>query len=338
MRRKLIVAAGTVFALLVCTIIAALAYAKLRGNPVFDRPNTGLRASNDPAVIAEGEYLFHGPMHCTACHDTSKEMAFKRKPGEKVDPIGGMDWDMGPLGRPVSANLTSDKATGLGSKSDEHIAQVLKYGIGEDGKLRVFMAIAVAAMTDREVVALLSYLRTLAPKQHRVDEERWGVMTELLIALEKFAPKLAKPVPHVAPAAGPTVERGSYLANGPALCTMCHSPYDFMDGMKLKGALFSGCFEPEVGHDDTTIETCPPNLTPHPTAGHITAWTEEMFLTRIKSGAFTSTESPMPWVNYANMTDNDIRSIYRYLRTVPPSARNPGPPVRAAGSYQMPQN
>lgn len=336
MRRKLLIATGVFVAALLCAISGGVVFAKLQGDPVFERPDTGLRASNDPAVIAEGEYLFHGPMHCTACHDASKELAFKRKRGEKVDPIGGMHWDMGPLGRPVSANLTSDKATGLGGKSDEHIARVLKYGVGEDGKLRAFMAIAVASVTDREVVALLSYLRTLPPKQHRVEEERWGVMAELLIALGKITPKQKQPSPYVASTDEPTVARGSYLANGPALCSMCHSPNDFLDGMTLKGDAFSGCFEPEVDHDDPTIEVCPPNLTPHPTAGHITTWSEDMFVARIKSGAFTSLQTPMPWANFSNMSEVDLRSIYRYLRARPPSARNPGPPIRKVGSFPTP--
>lgn len=336
-RRTLLTVAGSVIGLLFCASTGTVAFAKLRGNPVFALPDTGLKASSDPAVIAEGEYLFHGPMHCTACHDTSKEVSFTRKPGEKVEAIGGMSWDMGPMGRPVSANLTSDVETGLGGKSDEHIARVLKYGVGEDGRLRSFMAIAVAPVTDREVLALLSYVRTLAPKAHRVDEERWGLMAELLVALGKFAPKTLAPAPYVAPAAEPTIERGSYLANGPALCGMCHSPRDFMDGMALKGEAFSGCFVAEPGHDDTSIEVCAPNLTPHPKAGHIADWPEDAFVARFQSGKFTSTESPMPWANFANMTEGDLRSIYRYLRSVPASARTPGPPVRKVGSFTMPE-
>ncbi len=334
-RRKLLIVAGSVVGLLACSSAGAVAFAKLQGDPVFDLPNTGLKASSDPALIAEGEYLFHGPMHCTACHDTSKEVAFSRKPGDKVEPIGGMTWDMGPLGRPVSANLTSDVATGVGGKSDEHLARVIKHGVGEDGKLRVFMAIAVPSVTDREVVALLSYLRTLPPKVHQVEEERWGVMGELMIALGKIAPKAMPPAAWVAAPEEPTVERGSYLANGPAMCALCHSPYDFLDGMALKGDAFSGCFAAEPGHEDTTIELCPPNLTPHPTAGHITGWSEDVFVARMKSGAFTSKDTTMPWVNFSNMTEVDLRSIYQYLRALPPSARDPGPPVRKVGSFTM---
>jgi mono/diheme cytochrome c family protein len=337
MRRKILVAVGTVLGIVVLLAGGTLAFAKVKGNPTFTLPATDLVASQDPAVIAEGDYLFHGPMHCTACHDASKEVAFTRTAKEKVDPIGGMFWDMGPMGRPVSANLTSDKGTGLGAKSDEHIARVLKHGVGEDGKLRPFMALAVATVTDREIVALLSYMRTLPAKAHAVEAEQWGPVAELLIATGAIGPKHLPPAKFVAPSTEPDAKRGEYLANGPALCFACHSPYDFLDGMKLTGAKFSGCFEPEAGHEDTSIETCAPNLTPDPKAGHIAAWSEDLFVARFQSGAFISKDSPMPWSNFSNMTDGDLRSIYRYLRSLPPSPRVTGPTVRKLGSFQPPE-
>lgn len=337
MGRKLLVGVAAVVGVLVVLLVGAVGFAKMGGNPTFEVARTGLRASTDPAVIAEGEYLFHGPMHCTACHDESKEAAFEREAGEKVTPIGGMSWDMGPMGRPVSANLTSDVETGLGGKSDEHIAQVLKSGIGEDGKLRPFMALAVATVPDREIVALLSYLRTLPAQKHRVDDEEWGVMAELLIATGAIGPKHLPAAAFVPASDAPSVARGEYLANGPGLCVGCHSPFDFLAGMKLAGAKFSGCLEPEQGHDDTSIEVCAPNLTPDPKAGHITGWSEDVFVTRFKSGAYRSKESPMPWTNFSNITDSDLRSIYRYLRSLPPSPRATGPTVRPVGSYAMPE-
>lgn len=338
MKRKIILGVGIVVGLLVVCVAGFVAWVKANANPTFEFPPTGLVASTDPAVIAEGEYLFHGPMHCTACHDSSYDLAMQRKAGERVDPIGGMEWDMGPLGKPVSANLTSDKATGLGGKSDEHIARILKHGVGEDGKLRVFMALATAPLMDREIVALLSYLRTLPPKEHQVAEEQWGLMGEALIAFGAFKPKFMPPAAYVAPGAEPEVKRGEYLATGPALCVACHSPYDFMDQMKLKGELFSGCFAPDPGKKDPSLEVCPPNLTPHETAGHITKWTEDQFVARFKSGIFTSPDTSMPWMNFSSMTEVDIRSIYRYLRALPPSARVTGAPIRKVGSFEMPES
>ena len=38
--------------------------------------------------------------------------------------------------------------------------------------------------------------------------------------------------------------------------------------------------------------------------------------------------SPMPWANFARMTDDDLRAIYRYLRSLPPVHNNTGDSVR----------
>ncbi len=39
----------------------------------------------------------------------------------------------------------------------------------------------------------------------------------------------------------------------------------------------------------------------------------------------------MPWENFAEMTDDDVRSIYRYLRTLPPTNHAGGPTRRPSG-------
>jgi hypothetical protein len=45
--------------------------------------------------------------------------------------------------------------------------------------------------------------------------------------------------------------------------------------------------------------------------------------------------SKMPWENFARMTDDDLKSIYRYLAAkVPPSDRNVGPTRRKRGSFK----
>ena len=39
----------------------------------------------------------------------------------------------------------------------------------------------------------------------------------------------------------------------------------------------------------------------------------------------------MPWENFAEMTDADVRSLYRYLRSLPPVSAVAGPSHRPAG-------
>jgi hypothetical protein len=60
-----------------------------------------------------------------------------------------------------------------------------------------------------------------------------------------------------------------------------------------------------------------PNLTPDPTTGHIYAWTEDQCVARFKNTVPTA--SPMPWGTFRNRTEDDLRALYRYLRSLPPA-------------------
>ncbi len=67
--------------------------------------------------------------------------------------------------------------------------------------------------------------------------------------------------------------------------------------------------------------TFAPNLTPDVNTG-LGIWTEEMFVQAIRTGRHMgqsrTIQPPMPWQAFANMTDRELKSIYAYLRTVPP--------------------
>lgn len=63
------------------------------------------------------------------------------------------------------------------------------------------------------------------------------------------------------------------------------------------------------------------NLTPEENTG-TGIWTEEIFVNTIRSGRHWGQSRPllppMPWFNYAKMTDEDLAAVYAYLRTIPP--------------------
>jgi hypothetical protein len=123
----------------------------------------------------------------------------------------------------------------------------------------------------------------------------------------------APPSPRVTPAA--TAEYGEYLANTVANCSGCHTRRSMRTGEQL-GVAFAGGLEVE-SHSEPGTKFVTPNLTPHPETGHITQWSEDVFVARFKNGVATA--SPMPWDAYRNMTDGDLRALYRYLRSLPPA-------------------
>ena len=63
------------------------------------------------------------------------------------------------------------------------------------------------------------------------------------------------------------------------------------------------------------------NLTPDMNTG-LGIWTEDMFLKALRTGRHMGASRPimppMPWAALRNMTDEDLKSIYAYLRTITP--------------------
>jgi hypothetical protein len=63
------------------------------------------------------------------------------------------------------------------------------------------------------------------------------------------------------------------------------------------------------------------NLTPDQNTG-LGIWTEDMFMKTLRTGRHMGASReilpPMPWFNYGEMTDADLKAVYAYLRTIPP--------------------
>jgi hypothetical protein len=63
------------------------------------------------------------------------------------------------------------------------------------------------------------------------------------------------------------------------------------------------------------------NLTPDENTG-LGIWTEDMFVRALRTGKHMGTSRPimppMPWPAIRNLSDDDLKSIYAYLRTIKP--------------------
>ncbi len=80
------------------------------------------------------------------------------------------------------------------------------------------------------------------------------------------------------------------------------------------------------------------NLTPDSATG-LGAWDETSFIRAIRTGKHMGMENgrpilpPMPWEAIGNMTDDDLKAMYAFLRTVKPISNrvpNPVPPNQVA--------
>lgn len=316
-----------ILALLALGLLGGYGYVEATYDRAFpDVPLPAITASSDPAIIKQGEYIVHAIAHCSACHGPAEAVS-KHTLGERHDLRGGWVIKAGPFGQFVPANITSDPETGIGKLSDGQVARVIRHGVDRRDRFSAFMALAVGEMSDEDLTAVISYLRTVPPVKNQVEPTRWGFMAKALSGT--FGPKRPSGLKHVA-SGTVSVARGEYLAKGPALCVGCHTGVDFMDGFKPIGVPFAGALEAEPDPFDDTAEFIMPNLTPDPETGIMTSWSEAQFVERFRAGrAFQG--SKMPWENFTQMTDEDLKSIYRFLRTLPPTRNETGPSRRAKG-------
>jgi len=151
---------------------------------------------------------------------------------------------------------------------------------------------------------------------------------------------------------GVSVERGKYLVTVQD-CNGCHTP--FKNGEPDMTKMLSG--HPQDAPKITSAPKLPEgwvtaisttntawstpagvafttNLTPDKATG-IGSWTEDMFVKVIRTGKHLGTGRPlmppMPWKMYSNLTDNDLKSVFAYLKTIPAisnKAPAPLPPLK----------
>lgn len=321
MVKKILKGLGILLGLLVLLIAGLLVWVLTTYDKDYSStPLPNIHASTDPEVIARGEYVANAIAHCSGCHALTGTETSPHLRSDLHDMRGGYALSAGPFGTFYPSNLTQDRETGIGALSDGQIARAIRAGVAHDGKLAAFMRLAVGNMADEDLTAVISYLRTLPPISNRVPRDEWGFIAKALSG--QFIPHGDRPIHYVAPGE-PSAARGEYIANGPGACLSCHTPADPADGFAPSGPRFSGAAEADVDHTDQNFEICPPNLTPDPETGIIARWDEEQFVARFRAGRVFA-GSKMPWENFARMTENDLRSLYRYLHALPPTRHDVG--------------
>ena len=302
--------------------VAGLAVLEWRWRRHFDVPYPSVVTSADPGTVARGGYLVYSAAACAYCH-VPRERWPELDRGERL-PLTGHHLFRLPFGDIYSANLTPDGETGIGRHSDAAIARMLTRGVRADG--RAAFPIMEIHLADDDLIAVTAYLRSREAVSHRVPEHRFTLLGKALMG---FAIGPADDVPGrpgTSPA-GATAERGSYLANHVSSCVACHT--DRGEDGKFAGPPFAGGQRMDVAADASRVYVTP-NLTPDPETSPIGQWSEDAFVARFRAGPALE-GTPMPWGAFARMSDEDLRAIYRYLQTLPPSRHQVGPAIQPKG-------
>ncbi len=270
-------------------------------------------------VIERGRYLAVNVAGCIDCHSTRDMSKYSGPIVPGTEGKGGMEFNekFGLPGSIYARNITPDPETGIGTWTDEEILRAITQGINKKGDtLFPLMPYPHLNRTSKDdLMAIIAYIRTLKPIKNKVPERRLMIP----IAMAYPGPILQASVDgNVRPSESDRVAYGGYLANM-ADCATCQSPLT-PHGPDMTRA-YAGGYRFDAG----TFIVNSANITPDSATG-IGTWTEEQFMNKFvpyreeKNYNFTvgKENTIMPLSLYAGMTDNDLKAIYAYLKSLKP--------------------
>jgi mono/diheme cytochrome c family protein len=271
-----------------------------------------------PERLERGKYLVEGLLQCPACHS---EVDFGKRPpapfpGAK---IGGHVFNNAELGLPdpnriVAPNISPDPEFGAGTWKDADFVRALRRGIGHDGRtLFPLMPYEFFRnLSDEDLAAAIVYIRSLPPVHKQ--QPKIFLTEDLKKSFQPFPPAPSVPEPDHAD----RVAYGKYLVNA-GHCEGCHDGFDDK-GQPITGMQFAGGAPipgPWEG-GEKIISVSAANITPDP-AG-IGYYDEAMFIDVLRHGGFKTRQlaNIMPWWFFKNLSDDDLKAMFAYLRTVKP--------------------
>ena len=254
--------------------------------------STGARA--DEGAVERGKYLVTIGI-CQGCH--LQNLAGGRRTGGNI-----------------SANITPDPETGIGSWTDEQIIEAIRNGKRPDGsRVRPSMGVFwYNDLSDTDVRAIVAYLRSVPPVH--LKHERSAQPGRLPAARPPV-----KSVPDV-----PRTDKvayGNYLFSAVAHCMNCHMP-------RGEGDAPPDFTKPGAGGNTNNVPgggvAISANLTPGNPNG-IAKWTDDQVKQAITNGIRPDGSKLIPVMDfelYEHFTPEDLDAIVMYLRSlkpVPPS-------------------
>ena len=280
-------------------------------------PYPTVHASADSSVVARGRYLVLHVAVCGHCHSTTNGAP---GPDGEVQLSGvrlmrnGVRSDDASPGAPDAPpadgvglsvpNITSDVKTGIGAFSDATIARTLRSGLTHDGHKVPMMNFV---LSDDDLTAVVSYLRATKPVEHEVLRVEFKLLPGILPS--DNAAIHAKPFKRSP--RGISVESGRYMVESVADCGGCHTATDMRTGQLSGSPMSGGVSYADEKNPQLIYQSA--NLT---RAGRLATWSENDFVARFRAGPLLD-GAPMPWAAYQGIQENDLRSIYRYLKSLP---------------------
>jgi mono/diheme cytochrome c family protein len=275
------------------------------------RPLTDRKFESTPERLARGKYLItSGQPPCVMCHSPLESTP----DGNLVIPAGqefsGRSFDVEGVPFAIAPNLTPDPETGIGTWTDDQIARAIREGISHDGRalFPIMPYEKFHNMSDEDLASVIVYLRSIPPVKHQLAK------TAVPFPLNRLINGVPQPVTSpVSPDLSTPVKRGAYIAEM-GVCADCHTTRD-QEGNVRPGMVLAGGTAMPFGKRKTVYTA---NLTP--SVNGIPYYTEALFIETMRTGKVHSRklDAMMPWQLYRNMTDQDLKDLFAYLKSLTP--------------------
>lgn len=261
------------------------------------------------ARLERGEYLVEGSLHCFQCH-SQVDKSLPGSPALLHTKGGGRVWTEEGFPWLVTPNITPDKETGGGNWTDDMMARAIREGIGHDGRalFPLMPYRSFSNMSDEDLASVVVYLRSIKPIEDRLPQTKTPIPLKVILNVLPEPLTAAVPTPDLST----QVKRGEYLAKI-SDCEGCHTPRGRMTPT-IPGMEFAG--GNVLGQGDAAVAAT--NISPDPSG--ISYYDEALFLEVMHTGHVKARELKpvMPWVYLRKMSDDDLKAIYAYLRTLKP--------------------
>lgn len=317
--------AGIIAGIVIIIIVGVLGYASVQWDAKVDRQVRPLVANHDSLTMQRGEFLFKTSLTCWLCHSSGDPAA---------PPSGGMKFDLTTLspslGVYYAANITPDVETGIGGWTDGEIVRAIREGVRKDGSVLfpIMPVDPLSGISDDDALALVTYLRSLPPVKNRVAPKEPSLFAKTLFAFGVVGPMKEHTAPVVAPPRGITAVYGEYVARHASLCSDCHTPRNLQTGTFYYDSLMAGSSIKFGGDNEgSSVLAFARNITPDEETG-IGSWTEEQFLTMLRTGVGADGKvrsMHMPYAYYGLWDTLEQKAVYQYLRTLRPIRRTTPP-------------
>jgi mono/diheme cytochrome c family protein len=278
-----------IVAVFVLALAALVAYVYVASGRALSRTYAvtpaPISVPTDTASIARGKYLTEAVATCTECH--GKDLG------------GRVFLDNAAMGRFVAPNITRGRGGPGASYADQDFVRVILHGVRRDGRSVTLMPSDTYRFTEADLAAIIAYVRSVPPVDRELPASSPGPVARALSVFVDFPLAPASKIDHERVAFAQAAQQGDPVSAGANLveaagCRGCHGPELAGGGGPPPGAA---------------------NITP---VG-IGQWTERDFIIAVrehKRPNGTTISDVMP-LAYGQMSDEDLRAILTYLKTVP---------------------